>query len=184
MLLPSSTWLQKHWLRSKVARVMARSTILKSKLKSISSECRKKNIYRIIAAVRTFLADEWWRAKNKQKLFATHGPMGKFVPVCVWHVAYLAAEHTRLEHSQLVGIAVYLLLTSHYFISAQRQRRRSSCRTAEQDQSKEKRLSQARGPCAMCHVPDAWCLMPCTTTTVLFALWHQRLPRGKQPALS
>lgn len=82
--------------------------------------------------------------------FLQHMGRAKFISVCVsvWHVAYLAAEHTRLEHSQLVGIAVYLLLTSHYFISAQRQSRRSDSRTGEQAKSKEKRLSQARGPCA------------------------------------
>lgn len=85
--------------------------------------------------------------------------------MCMWHVAYLAAEHTRLEHSQLVGIAVYLLLTSHYFISAQRHKDKDRGATednelepeGEQGQSKEKRLSQARGPCAMCHVPYALC---------------------------
>lgn len=116
--------------------------------------------------------------------FLQHMGRGKFVPVCVWHVAYLAAEHTRLEHSQLVGIAVYLLLTSHYFISAQRQRRRSSCRTAEQGQSKEKRLSQARGPCAMCLMPYAMYYYYYCVCHVPYALWQQGLPRGKQPALS
>lgn len=81
--------------------------------------------------------------------------------MCMWHVAYLAAEHTRLEHSQVVGIAVYLLLTSHYFISAQRHKDRGATEDNElepegtQGQSKEKRLCQARGPCAMCLMPYA-----------------------------
>lgn len=154
------TWLQKHWLTSEVARVMARSMILKSKLKSISSERRneKKEISNK-RCVRTFLAHEGWRAKNKQKLFATHG---QEVSSCVYVARSVSGSRAHSTWALSGGWYCSLFVTNiallHLCSKTQRQRSNRGQRAgAGGDTRPEQRKKVMPSPRAMYHVPYALC---------------------------